>query len=407
MTLSRRAVLAGLGCSCIACGADARGVQPTHTDPSTLAPLLAPGFRPSEGDERGLWQQLDRAEGDIADSPLRVRDPALERYVGNLVGDMVGDNRRDLRCYIVRIPLMNASMAPNGMMTLYSGALLRIRDEAELAAVLGHESGHYLRRHSIASWRQRRDATSMMAFISVGLAIAGGAIGGGTSGSVASLNNALALSTFRYQRDQEAEADAYGLKLAEAAGYQPHAASRFWRSMIAERDASARLRGKRREQPSLLFSSHPSDEARMTAMQDAADRIARPGRGYRDGATAYADAMAPHRMAFLDDEIKRNDPGISLYIINSLAAPTWTGALRYREGEVYRLRGDLGDETLALAAYTNAVALSDAPPEANRACGYALLKAGRGAEGKAQLLTYLARRPDADDRDMIAFTLNQ
>ena len=44
---------------------------------------------------------------------------------------------------------VNASMGPTGLMIVHTGLLARMRNEAQLASVLGHEAGHYLRRHSL------------------------------------------------------------------------------------------------------------------------------------------------------------------------------------------------------------------------------------------------------------------
>src|SRR3546814_5968134 len=62
----------------------------------------------------------------------------------------------DMRVYLMRTPYFNASMAPNGMMTVWSGLLLRVNDEAQLAAILGHEMGHYMQRHTLARMRDMR-----------------------------------------------------------------------------------------------------------------------------------------------------------------------------------------------------------------------------------------------------------
>ena len=50
---------------------------------------------------------------------------------------------------------------------------------------------------------------------------------------------------------------------------------------------------------------------------------------------------------------------------------------------------------------------TEAVPEAWRAHGYALIKAGRGAEGRQALERYLAARPDASDAAMVRYTLAQ
>src|SRR3546814_15342811 len=73
----------------------------------------------------------------------------------------------------MRTPYFNASMAPNGMMKVWSGLLLRVNDEAQLAAILGHEMGHYMQRHTLARMRDMRSKAAIGAFLG-GLGIVGG-----------------------------------------------------------------------------------------------------------------------------------------------------------------------------------------------------------------------------------------
>jgi predicted Zn-dependent protease len=102
-----------------------------------------PGYRPAAGsDEDELWFAMERFERDLQQSPHRVRDPALNEYVRDVACKVAADYCRDLRIYIVDLPWFNASMAPNGMLVLWTGALLRMQNEADLALVLGHEFGH-------------------------------------------------------------------------------------------------------------------------------------------------------------------------------------------------------------------------------------------------------------------------
>jgi regulator of sirC expression with transglutaminase-like and TPR domain len=109
----------------------------------------------------------------------------------------------------------------------------------------------------------------------------------------------------------------------------------------------------------------------------------------------------------LDDQVKLNDPGASLYIIRNLAADGWNGLLRFYEGETIRLRGRRGDRELAAQSYASAVGLPDAPPEAWRMHGHALLQAGRREEGRSALARYLQLVPNAPDAAMVAYTLRQ
>ena len=62
----------------------------------------------------------------------------------------------DVRIYVLPSPLLNAWMMPNGTMALYTGLLLRLENEAQLAAIIGHEVAHYTRRHSLQRYRAWR-----------------------------------------------------------------------------------------------------------------------------------------------------------------------------------------------------------------------------------------------------------
>ena len=121
----------------------------------------------------------------------------------------------------------------------------------------------------------------------------------------------------------------------------------------------------------------------------------------------YLAAIDRHRVMLLDDQVKLNDPGASFYIVRNLAQDGWTGLLRYYEAEIWRLRGEKGDDVRAASGYAAAVQLPDAPPEAWRAHGYALVKQGRRAEGKAALQRYLAMAPAAKDAAMVRYSLQQ
>ena len=109
----------------------------------------------------------------------------------------------------------------------------------------------------------------------------------------------------------------------------------------------------------------------------------------------------------LEEQVKLNDPGASLYLLQSLAQDGWDGQLRYFEGEVYRLRGDAGDDVRATQAYAAAVAFANAPAEAYRAHGYAQLRAGEREAGRQSLSRYLQLAPQAADAEMVRFSLSQ
>lgn len=392
--ISRRTMLAGAGALA---AAGLTGIANARIKPSEMVPLIGPGFRPTDKDEIGMWQQMERVEEEVAVSNLVMKDGGVDRYVRDLIGKVGGPAAKDMRIYVLRVPEFNAMMFPSGFAVVFSGLLLRMRNEAQLAGVIAHESGHFLRRHMIRQWRDMRRKTDLL---SIGAMLAG--VGGAGAGvylgdyvQLAQLGTILSL--FRYSRELEAEADAMGLRLIAEAGYSPIEMSNTWAQLIGELDASARYRRKHRDRGFDLFETHPAEETRMADLKVSAAEMTVPGRIYDARRGPYLEAIAPIRPMILDDQVKLNDPGASQYVIETLAIDGWNGLLHFYEGEVWRLRNRKGDMARAEQSYAIAVAYPDAPPDAWRWHGLALIKQGRTGEAKAALSRYLAMKPDAVD----------
>jgi predicted Zn-dependent protease len=395
LEITRRSLLIGGGAAAAALHA---GVAGARIRPQDMVPLVGPGFRPTDTDEQGLWHDMARVEEEIADSNLLIEDPKITGYLRDLIGTVGGPAAKDFRIYLMRIPDFNAMMFPTGFAVVFSGLLLRMRSEAQLAGVIAHESGHFLRRHEIRSWRDQRRKTDLF---SIGAMLAG--IGGAGAGvylgdyvQLAQLGTILSL--FKYSREMEAEADAMGAKLIAEAGYDPMEMSTVWQQLIGEEQSSAAYRGKHRRRGS-LFDTHPSDDARMADLKADALELRVPGRVYDNRRARYLETIGPIRPMLLDDQVKLNDPGASEYLIETLAQDGWNGLLRFYEGEIWRMRNRpaFNDEARAAQSYAAAVVYPDAPADAWRWHGIFLMKQGRTAEAKAALAKYLAMKPDAPD----------
>jgi len=398
MMLSRRALLAGGGGLAAALSA---GVADARILPSAMEPLIGPGYKPTDRDEIGLWQQMGRVEEELSGSNLLIKDPALNSYLQGLIGKVGGPAAKDMRIYLARIPEFNAVMFPTGFTVIFSGLLLRMRNEAQLAGVIAHESGHFLRKHQIRQWRDMRTKTDVFAVLAMGAGVAGGAAGVYTGDLARLAELGTILSLFRYNRTLEAEADAMGVRLLAAAGYAPNAMAETWDQLIRELDTSAKYRRKKRDRGYSLFATHPAPESRMADLRLSARDVTVPGRVYDDGRGRYLQAIAPIRAMLLDDQVKLNDPGASQTIIETLAIDGWNGLLRFHEAEIWRLRNRAGDDTRAASGYAAAVGYGDAPPDAWRWHGVMLQKAGRAAEAKVAYSRYLAMAPNAPDAPYI------
>jgi predicted Zn-dependent protease len=392
--ISRRGLLVGGG---VAAASLTTGVAQARIRPQDMVPLVGKGFKPTDKDEQGLWNEMRRVEEEIAGSNLLINDPQLTGYLRNLIGKVGGPAAEDFRIYLARIPEFNAFMAPTGFAVIFSGLLLRMRNEAQLAGVIAHESGHFLRRHMIRSWRDMRRKSDIF---SIGAMVAGlgGAAGGVYMGDYVRLAQlGTILSLFRYSREMEAEADALGAKLIADAGYPPIEMANIWQQLIGEEQATARYRRKRRDRGYDLFETHPAPESRMADLRADAAEVTVPGKLYDNGRARYLAAIGPIRQMMLDDQVKLNDPGGSQYLIETLAQDGWNGLLRFYEGEVWRLRNRHGDDARAAQSYAAAVLYPDAPADAWRWHGIALMKAGRTGEAKAAFARYLTMKPDAPD----------
>ena len=393
LELNRRALLIGGG---VAAASLTTGIAHARVHPRDMVPLIGPGYRPTDKDEQGIWQLMDRAEEEISGSNLLVRDPQLTAYLRDLIGTVGGPAAKDFRIYLANIPEFNAMMFPTGFAVIFTGLLLRMRNEAQLAGVIAHESGHFLRRHMIRSWRDQKRKTDIFAIAAMAAGV-GGAAGGVYLGDYVQLAQlGTVLSLFQYSRAMEAEADAMGVKLLAENGYQPMEMATVWQQLIGEDTASARYRRKRRRRGS-LFDTHPSPDSRMADLRLSAAEVTLPGRTYDTKRERYLAMIGGLRPKMLDDQVKLNDPGASQYLIETLAKDGWNGLLRFYEGEVWRLRNRRGDDVRAAQSYAAAVAYPDAPADAWRWHGISLMKAGRHGEARTAFARYLTLKPDASD----------
>lgn len=357
-----------------------------------------PGQRPSlETDEAGIWMVMDNAEKEIQTAGNRIQNPKLNKYIKDIACKLAPEYCEDINTHILRVPYFNASMAPNGTMVIWSGLLLRATSEAQVASVIGHEIGHYLRRHSLQRMRQIADTSSQLVVFQIITAVAGiGFVGDATA--------LLAMGGLQaYSRDHEREADGYGLALMARAGYDPHEAGRLWHKVIKEMDAS-----KDKKFSTLIFDSHPPEKERLKALDSLADRIVTRGNEFVQEAETYRTHLKQFRFEFLQDEIHQRDFERTEVLIDQLLVEgVDPGVLHHFKGELYRLRDSEGDREKAISSYETAVEQTECPPEAYRAIGMLFQKLGKIDKAKDAFNTYLEKKPDAVDRVMIVYMLSK
>ena len=366
---------------------------------ASSAPLRdnAPGTAPTAGsDEAELWYAMERAEAELKRSPLLVRDAALNDYIRGVACKAAGKHCGDLRVYVMDVPQFNASMAPNGLMLVWTGALLRMRDEAELAFVLGHETGHFTALHTLQQWRRMKDMSNFLSAFSMV------AYGGGY-GNVAQLGSLAGMATMlKYSRDMEREADRLGFAHVVENGWSPQAGADVWARMWREEQT------RKWDRPIAMFSTHPASQERLNDISAAAKAIPNPptDRG-RDRYRAATRPFLPH---WLDQELGQRRYAGSILVIGELledAPAADKGLLTFYLGEAYRRRGLNDDRSRAAGYYAQAVALPGAPAAAWREHGFALRAAGDTGGARESLRRYLKDAPEAEDRAFVQRELDK
>lgn len=336
----------------------------------------------------------DEDERRIRSSALLMNDAALTRYVKRVLCDTVGQDRcKSVRIYILEVPAFNATMRPNGAMTVWTGLLLRARSEAELGAVLGHEFAHFELRHSLQGFKQRRGASDLSAWIMIL-----GAVG---NTNMSSAQQSLLASVYQFSREQEKAADLLGLQYLRQSKYPSGAAADVWTNLMAEADATAAGRAykKKHSYSAGFFDTHPTELARSTYLKKEAEAVPDPGDPSVEGHKA---AMAATMPKLLSAQNKLNDFGGTDYLLNELAKISgWTGELLFARAELYRERGNPRDLVTASELYREALRAGYIAADAYRGLGLSLLRSGEAAGGKEALGEYLKLKPEAGDAKLI------
>ena len=350
-----------------------------------------PGAKPAlHTDEAGLFLEMEQIEDAFATSALRLKDPELEGYVKDVVCRISASYCDDLKVFILQKPYFNATMWPNGMMAVWSGLLLRADNEAQLAFVLGHEIGHYIRRHSLRRMMEIRQQGNLLVFVNVALAGAG-------LGSATYLTSAFVQANIMsFTRDQEREADAIGVRTATEAGYDPREGATLWRLVASENLALGT------EKFSLFVATHPGTDERIANIEAGAANSGAVDGELERGRERYQAAIGQYRADWLRAELrKREFEGSQVVLDNLLAEEPNSAELHYYHGELYRLGEKEGYREKAMASYQRAIQLGQAPPEVHRELGLLLWDEGRTAEAKKAFESYLNADPGADDKQMI------
>jgi predicted Zn-dependent protease len=307
----------------------------------------------SEREEISIGQEyyplLSQAEGGEY-----VADLSVEEYVIKIGKKLAAVSDRPGLPYEFRVldnTIPNAWALPGGKISVNIGLLVYLENEAELAAVLAHEIVHSAARHTAQAIQ--RDL-----FIQSGLmGLSSATNGSGYQDTImqgASIG--AGLITTKYSRSAELEADKYGIKYMEKAGYDPSAAITLQEMFVKldeERNTSW-LDG--------LFATHPPSEERVVANRATANSY--PQGGFL-GEKEYKKVMS--RLIKVWPAYEAHDRGYKLLARQDPSAALSQAEkaieIEPREGHFYNLQGKalvvLGRYQEALRSFNTAIDRND------------------------------------------------
>jgi beta-barrel assembly-enhancing protease len=252
--------------------------QEIQTGAQNYAPM-----RQSEGGDYALMPDLTAYVNEVGQKLAAASDAVT-----------VSERKLPYEFKVLNSSVPNAWALPGGKIAVNRGLLTELNNEAELAAVLGHEIIHAAARHGAQAQERGTLLQGGLVAAQLGVAL------GGVDERVGSLALAGAgvgaqLVTMRYGREAELQSDLYGTRLMKAAGYDPAAA-------IALQETFVRLsEGRKQNWLDGLFASHPPSQERVSRNRET---VAQLGAGGDLGAERYLARIAP---------LKRVKPGYDKY----------------------------------------------------------------------------------------------
>ncbi|PID61620.1 MAG: peptidase M48 [Gammaproteobacteria bacterium] len=281
-----------------------------------------------------------------------VVDPQVQAYV-NEVGQRIAaksDRKLPYEFHVINDSTPNAWALPGGKISINRGLLTELKDESELAAVLGHEIVHAAARHGAQG--QTRGLGLQLGVITA--SVIGAREGYGQEAQLVSSVGAQLINS-RYGRGAELEADRYGMEYMARSGYDPEGAVDLQRTFVELSE------GRSNDAFSKLFASHPPSEERVRKNIETAAAL--PHTGNR-GADRYLKNIGTLRKTEKAYELYEQAQAALAKNNKSGAEKLVRQAIRIepREGHFHSLLGDItrteGNTRAARAHYDKAISLN-------------------------------------------------
>lgn len=312
--------------------------------------------------------------------------PELTAYV-NGVGQKlaaVSDRQLPYEFSVLNSSVPNAWALPGGKIAVNRGLLTELDNEAELAAVLGHELVHAAARHGAKA--QERGTLLQVGMVAAQIGVAMSDVGS-TAGNlmVQGAGVGAALVSTKYSREAELESDLYGMRYMQRAGYDPRGAVTLQEKFVKLSQAG----GRNQNWLEGMFASHPPSAERVARNQATLAELGNAGGDL--GKERYAARVAP--LLTMKPAYDKADQALALARKDDLAGAKKLAdeavRLAPKEARFPQLQGDIAlaqkNPQAALGFYEKSIALDDGYFASHLGAGTAQYKLRTGDRGEAEL----------------------
>ena len=352
---------------------------------------------PETAEEREIWAIGRAHQQQVRGSSELVNDPQLESYLegvaSRLYGPLLAQIGITVDVLVFKDPTVNAWVYPDGTIAVQTGLLAAMDNEAQLAAILGHEISHFLNRHAYIRIAEKNNQKSfgLLQGTAASLPPAAGPRFQADLSKVGAVWTELVTSG--YSRKLESEADAQGLELLVAAHYPPGEALPAFEALRIPEDNTANI--------DKVWSSHPDIDSRLRSLQKAIRKIKNPAATV-PASLDYYRAVAPALAAnVLLDMQQRNYPkaiaATNKYILANPSDPNGYFTL----GEIERKQAPDSAFEPRMQAYRDAIARDPDFADAHKELGMALRQQGKKEQAADAFKRYLALAEQAPEAGII------
>ena len=363
-----------------------------------------------EGEEAQFMAAAGQEVNQVRAQLKPINDPELQAYVDkigrSLVPKWVDPQQFRFTFTLVNDPTLNAFAMPDGTVVIHSGLLAALDNEAQLAAVLGHEITHTTHRHGFRGYKDQQKKQSIFG---IGSMLAGVLVGTQTSSAAAGLVTGLG-TNLAYQaavnghgRKFEDQADEVGLYYMVEAGYDYMEAPEVWRVF-------GRYTKDQDKVSNFFFSDHSTHVARiqnLTRAINADYRAQVPRTNLRTGEEEYKKAVERLKQQtamanFQNQQYGQAQRGLA----DALERNPNDASAHYNMGRVLWAQGGAQNAQRALEEYAAAVQLDPTMAAPWRDIGlvfYEVKDVNRAAQAFER---YLQLAPDAPEAPKLRAFLN-